>query len=57
MGAPDGTEVTDSDCTLKNYGGCIKCCEFSISGELLCIGSTDCVVRVWRVSVAGCDIP
>ena len=34
---------------LKNYGGCIKCVAFSMSGALLGCGSGDDLVRVWRV--------
>lgn len=34
---------------LKSYGGCVKCCSFSANGALLASGSTDNLVRVWRV--------
>ena len=34
---------------LKSYGGSVKCCCFNASGTLLCSGSGDNLVRVWRM--------
>ena len=39
---------------LKSYGGSIKCCSFNATGTLLCSGSGDNLVRVWRIRDRSC---
>ncbi|EKX32714.1 hypothetical protein GUITHDRAFT_148428 [Guillardia theta CCMP2712] len=39
---------------LKGYGGSIRCCSFNSSGRVLCSGSTDETVRIWRVKDGKC---